>query len=273
MISFLWDDLAFLANRELSSSAPNASSYTPTSAMVPQEEYARCQMCPKKCGVNRVLHAHPTCGDYQLRVASAGLSFGDEPEIRGSGVIMLSGCPLRCPSCHNPEMVASGAPTTIKELEQIILGLANQGARNIQFLSPTVHFPALRVALKRLKAAGFPLPIVLKSSGYETVGELRKLRGLVDIYLPDLKFGGCSSWGARAGVKDYFAIAKLAVAEMILQVGALKFDECGRATRGVLVRHVLAPLPFEERAEILAFLRALPPGVGTSVLDTFQVLE
>jgi putative pyruvate formate lyase activating enzyme len=273
VISFLWHDLSFLAEREgltVSTAGPASPAQVDSHSTA---EYERCRLCPKKCGVNRVLHAHPTCGDHQLRVANSGISFGDEPSIRGSGTIMLSGCPLRCPSCHNPEMVASGTPTSVAELVKLMHELAANGANNIQILSPTVHFPALRVALGVIKRERFPLPIVLKSSGYESVEELKKLEGLVDIYLPDLKFGSCSAWGARAGVKDYFSVAREAIDEMIRQVGPLKTGPEGRAIRGVLVRHVLAPIPGPERAEILAFLGSLAEGVGTSVLDTFQVLE
>ncbi|MCM2322792.1 MAG: hypothetical protein NDJ90_05985 [Oligoflexia bacterium] len=282
-ISFLWSDLA----DGLGVSAPaqvggcGFGEAPPAPVEFPMEEYRVCRLCPKGCGFDRVSQAQPRCGDYQLRVATAGLTLGDEPEIRGtrgSGAIMLSGCPLRCPSCHNPEMVAEGVPYSLEAFVELAEGLAAEGAHNLQLLSPTVHLPALRVALALLRARGFPIPIALKSSGYESVSELRALEGLVDLYIPDLKFGPESDRAARAGMpllgdRSYFETARAAIAEMIHQVGPLVLDPAGLAVRGVLVRHVRAPLPATEREAILAYLDSLPAGVGRSILDNFVEFE
>lgn len=276
-VSFLWDDLEPLKNP----SAPPvaATNSTPPSRRAlafPKSEYRHCKLCPKQCGFDRTRARHKTCGDYRLRVAAVGLSLGDEPEVRGergSGVIMLSGCPLKCPSCHNPEMVADGTAVSIDEFSGMVYDLLARGAHNIQILSPTVHMPALRVVLAELKASGFPLPIILKSSGYESIEELRKLDGLVDVYLPDFKFGSCSPWSTRAGVRDYFDITRHAIAEMFRQVGALLRNADGTIRRGVLVRHVRAPLPPHERHEIESFLASLPNGIGVSYSDNFVNLE
>lgn len=276
-VSFLWDDLEPLRN---SPAPPSAATLRAPSARralaLPTDEYRRCRMCPKQCGFDRTRARHKTCGDYRLRVAAAGLSLGDEPEVRGergSGAIMLSGCPLKCPSCHNPEMVADGAPVSINEFLEIVDNLLSRGAHNIQILSPTVHLPALRIALAELKATGFPLPIILKSSGYESIEELRKLDGLVDVYLPDFKFGSCSAWGVRAGVRDYFDVASGVIAEMFRQVGALRKAPNGTLCRGVLVRHVRPPLPPQECREIESFLAHLPSGIGISYSEDFVSLE
>jgi putative pyruvate formate lyase activating enzyme len=133
-----------------------------------------------------------------------------------------------------------------------------------------VHFPALRQLLQALKSSQFPLPIVLKSSGYENVEEIQKLSGLVDIYLPDLKFGNISSWAVRAGVRNYFNKAQEAIAEMIRQVGEPHYEN-GILKRGVLVRHVEAPLPEAEKREIHAYLEALPAEI--SLVPHFVNLE
>lgn len=278
-ISFLWDDLRDLAGLD-PRPAPlqdGPSWRAPYGALAMESaEYAECRLCPKACGFDRNAKAHPRCGDSLLRVSNSGLTLGDEPAIRGtrgSGAIMLAGCPLKCPSCHNPEMVATGTPTTGEAFLRICEDLLAQGAHNVQILSPTVHLPALRVALAALKLHGFPLPIVLKSSGFESVAELRKLEGLVDIYLPDLKFGSCSAWAVRAGVRSYFAVAKEAIDEMIRQVGPLQMDAAGLATSGVLVRHVEAPLPAGEKAELRAYLAGLSGRASVSFLDTFVNLE
>jgi putative pyruvate formate lyase activating enzyme len=280
-ISFLWDDIASLARagKELPQKHPAASANSHPrlpDLEFPQSEYISCRLCPKQCGFNRHHLTHRSCGDSKLRVATYGLTQGDEPAIRGtrgSGAIMLSGCPLHCPSCHNPEMVRQGAETSIQDFIDICFSMRNDGAHNLQILSPTVHFPALRAALEHLKNSGFELPVIFKSSGYERVEELSKFDGLVDIYLPDLKFGTTSAWAARAGVKDYFTVAQAAIAEMIRQAGPLLTGPDGIATRGVLVRHVKAPLPEPEWREIDAFLSSLPPGVGVSVQNNFVSLE
>lgn len=283
-ISFFWDDLAdlpltFGKRSDRGTDFPvkafsRAGETAIESLSFPKSEYEKCQLCPKSCGWNRTQRAHPSCGDYHLRVATYGLTLGDEPEIkgkRGSGALMLSGCPLRCPSCHNPEMVKHGTSYSIKEFCDLAFSLVEQGAHNIQILSPTVHFPALRVALEELKKIRFPLPIILKSSGFERIEELKKFDHLVDIYLPDFKFGSCSSWATRARARNYFRVAQAAIHEMIRQVGPLQLDSQGIAQRGVLVRHVLSPLPPEEREEIQGFLHSL--NVPVSYLDNWVSLE
>jgi|GEM_PF-1834334 len=283
-ISFLWEDLRDLPrslNEKYVSAKPAfiLRNWNPTEFKSPDSllsEYEHCKLCPKECGFNRVKNKHPTCGDFELRVATFGISFGDEPEIRGtggSGAIMLSGCPLKCPSCHNPEKVADGTAINAQDFFSLCKKLYEDGAHNIQILSPTVHMPILRVLLRSLKSDSFPIPIVLKSSGYESVDQLRSLEGLVDIYLPDFKFGQCSQWSQRAGVKNYFEVAVAALHEMARQVGALEVDDQGVATKGVLVRHVQAPLPSAEKTQIRNFLNQLPEGIRVSYQDNFVSLE
>jgi putative pyruvate formate lyase activating enzyme len=265
-ISFLWDDLYSLTCLE-----KETCDIRPVHWKIPEvlnfedkTEYKKCSLCPKECGFDRVRYAHPSCGDSKLRVSNVGISFGDEPLVHGlggSGCIMLSGCPLTCPSCHNPEKVSHGKETTTLEFLRICQGLLENGAENIQILSPTVHIPVLINNLKILKEAKFPLPIIMKSSGYESVVQIKKFDGLVDFWLPDFKFGPCSEWGKKAGVSDYFEMAKESLKVMVEQVGI----------ENVLVRHVLAPLPEREREIILDFLNA--SGLSFSLSDTFVVLE
>lgn len=255
-ISFLWDDLRELVGeRPGESTALDAWAAPTVTGDFRLDEYQSCTLCPKECGFNRNRYVHPSCGDSKLRVSNTGISFGDEDIIkgqRGSGIIMLSGCPLTCPSCHNPEKVNSGRETTLQEFLDLCEALAHEGAENLQILSPTVHFPALRVALKILKDTHFPLPIIFKSSGYESVGELQKLQGLVDFYLPDFKFGPCSGRAERSGAKDYFEKTKAAVEEMIRQVG----------TDNVLIRHLKVPMSEREAALLNEVLRSFQTRVS-----------
>lgn len=265
-ISFLWDDLYPLTGIEKSAPALQSSIWQiPT---VPNfsdnSEYQNCFLCPKECGFNRNRYSHPSCGDSAFRVSNVGISFGDEDSIRGmggSGCIMLSGCPLTCPSCHNPEKVAHGKKTSTMEFLAICQGLLENGAENIQILSPTVHIPALVYNLRILKEAKFPLPIIMKSSGYESVDQLKRFVGLVDFWLPDFKFGPCSEWGKKAGVNDYFEQAKISLKAMAEIVGI----------HNLLVRHVLAPLPKPEREAILEYLES--SDLNYSISDSFVELE
>lgn len=265
-ISFLWDDLYSLTGFEkgTSQSRPMSWKIPENFKFEDKSEYKNCNLCPKQCGFDRVRYSHPSCGDSEFRVSNVGISFGDESEIHGmggSGCIMLSGCPLTCPSCHNPEKVSHGKKTTTEEFLLICQGLLENGAENIQILSPTVHIPALVYNLRVLKESNFPLPIVMKSSGYESVEQIKRFDGLVDFWLPDFKFGPCSSWGKKAGVSDYFEQARNSLEAMRQQVGI----------ENVLVRHVLAPLPENERNMILDFLEGT--GLKISVSDTFVELE
>ncbi len=271
-ISFLWDDLRSLKDPGSGAdlpppSVPRGRRRRVLNPDVDKREYRTCRLCPKACGFDRLAARHPTCGDHRLRIATAGRSFGDEPELAGesgSGVLMLSGCPLRCPSCCNHEMVADGTVLSLEETVDLAWRLRDEGAHNLQILSPTAHLPALLALARALKDAAFDIPIVFKSSGYERIEWLRRFATLVDVYVPDVKFGPDSAWAGQAGAADYFLVAKRTVAEMIRQVGPLRLDDQGLAVKGVVVRHLCAPLPPAERRAIDAYLETLPQGVRIS---------
>lgn len=187
----------------------------------------------------------------------------------------MSGCPLTCPSCINPEKVQQGGTeTSIEEFLLMCESLYHRGASNIQILSPTVHLPKLITALRILKHQNFPLPLIFKSSGYEKVSELKKFEGLVDIYLPDFKFSSSCFWKSQAGVNDYHEVFIKCLQEMFRQVGPAKKNELGLLTRGVLIRHVNNPyLEESEKKEMLSFLQNLSQGIQVSYLDNFVVLD
>jgi putative pyruvate formate lyase activating enzyme len=255
--SFLWDDFTDFTKLDIKKiNAKNVLRKVPN-LIHPKEEYQDCRMCPKNCGVNRAKVSHPLCGDHELRISTYGCSFGDEDCIvglGGSGAIMLGGCPLTCYSCHNPEMVRESKASDINDFVSICYELLDEGAENIQILSPTVHLPALKVVLSFLKNECFPLPIIFKSSGYESVEELKKLNGLIDIYLPDIKFGSHSSLAKSARANDYFEVFRNSLNEMISQVGKYELNRKNVLQKGVLVRHVNAPISSQEKLEINALL-------------------
>jgi putative pyruvate formate lyase activating enzyme len=274
-ISFLWDDYgdASIPIRELLFDPPKIST---DAELGTHDSYSSCQMCPKECGFNRIKAPHPRCGDEKIQLGTWGITFGDEPEIvgkGGSGAILFSHCPLHCPSCHNPEMVSKGYKISLNEIIEICYKLYADGAENIQFLSPTVHMAKLELILRALKGNQFPLPIVFKSSGAENIQFLKRLEGLVDIYLPDFKYGSNSQFAKRARVPHYFEEAKETIKEMVRQVGTPRMNSDGTMVNGVLIRHVMAPLPLEERTEILNFFNSLGNSCKISVTDNFVNLE
>jgi putative pyruvate formate lyase activating enzyme len=243
-----------------------------------KSEYANCIMCPKQCGFDRVKSVHPNCGDWELRVSNFGISFGDEKEISaggGSGLLFLSGCPLTCPSCINGEKVRSdNTIVTIRDFLQMIEKLYQMGANNIQILSPSVHLSQLHLILTLLKEYSFPLPIIFKSSGYESAQELEKFNGLVDIYIPDYKFSTSCYWKKQAGANDYHEVFLECLKEMYKQVGGVIKNENGIIQKGVIIRHVKNPyLEENESLAIEQFLGNQPKDIVISIQDNFVVLD
>jgi putative pyruvate formate lyase activating enzyme len=243
-----------------------------------KEEYSSCNLCPKTCGFDRVKQSHPLCGDWNLKVSNYGVSFGDEAVLSnggGSGVIFISGCHLTCPSCINPEKVRSdNSIVSVQEFLNIAEMLYLKGVNNIQILSPTINLPHIRHVLNLLKKYHFPLPIVLKSSGYESIEEIKKLKGLVDIYVPDYKFQSSHFWTTKSGARDYHNIFIPCLEEMYHQVGEAKFNQEGNIEKGVIIRHVKNPyLSSIENDSIDKFLNSQKKDIVISILNNFVVLD
>lgn len=241
-------------------------------------EYENCTICPKECGFDRVNDIHQNCGDWNLKVSNFGISFGDEIEISnggGSGVIFLNGCPLTCPSCINEEKVRdTKSSTSIINFLKMCESLYLKGANNIQILSPSVSLPHVRTILKILKELNFPLPVALKSSGYESLSELIKLEGLVDIYIPDYKFSKNNFWQKESGAEKYHEVFLRCIKEMHRQTGNVISNDKNIITRGVMVRHVLNPYIDEKEKKIIdRFLKSLDKGIHISILDNFVKLD
>lgn len=243
-----------------------------------KNEYQNCLLCPKECGYDRVKNAHPNCGDWELKISNFGISFGDEKEISnggGSGVLFLNGCPLTCPSCINEEKVRDNTSmTSIEACLKMCESLYQKGANNIQILSPSVSLPHLRTILQLLKNLSFPLPIILKSSGHESLKELKKLEGLVDIYIPDYKFSTSRFWEKESGANRYHETFIECLEEMYRQVGSTQKNEKDIITKGVMIRHVLNPfLKADEKKIISEFLSAQKKDIHVSILDNFVILD
>jgi len=225
----------------------------------------KCTLCPRACGIERNTKAHGFCGvDDTLRIARAALHAWEEPVISGkcgSGTVFFSGCNLRCVFCQNHAVSheALGRPVTEEELADVFLSLQEAGAHNINLVTPSHYAHVLRRVLEAVKPR-LSIPVVWNSGGYETVETLRTLEGLVDIYLPDVKYYSSELSAAYSAASDYFPVAMEALAEMLRQQPDCTLDEHGLLTRGTVVRHLILP---GCREDSIALLRSLAERFGT----------
>lgn len=206
-----------------------------------------CDLCPHECGVNRIKGETGVCGVALLpKIASANVHTGEEPPIsgtKGSGTIFLTGCSLRCRFCQNfpISQLGNGTELTTGALAERMLRLQRQGGHNINFVTATHFMPQILAALWLAIPQGFRLPIVWNSSGYEKADMLRLLDGVVDIYLPDMKYSDDATAERLSSAPGYREINRIAVTEMLRQVGHLQLDEEGLATNGLIIRHLVLP--------------------------------
>lgn len=208
---------------------------------------AACDLCPHDCGVNRIKGERGICGaGLKPKIASANVHRGEEPPIsgtKGSGTIFLSGCSLKCVFCQNfpISQLGNGEEVSTKELAKRMLRLQLQGVHNINFVTPTHFMPQILAALWLAVPQGFSLPLVWNTSGYEKVDALQLLDGVVDIYLPDMKYSDDVHSSGVSSAPGYRDRNRAAVMEMLRQVGQLRIDENEIAVRGLIVRHLVLP--------------------------------
>lgn len=220
----------------------------------------RCDLCPHGCGVNRLAGKTGVCrAGARPAIASANLHQGEEPPIsgtRGSGTIFLTGCSLHCRFCQNfpISQLGNGNDLSTVELAGKFIRLQALGAHNINFVTPTHFLPQILASLFLAVPKGFRLPIVWNSSGYERVDALRLLEGIVDIFLPDMKYAADDQAVRYSAAPGYREINRAAVKEMLRQVGHLELDEDGVAVRGVIIRHLVLPCGSAGSRETLAWI-------------------
>ena len=224
------------------------------------EELSACYACPRDCGVDRLADKTATCktGRY-ARVASYFPHRGEEDCLRGSrgsGTIFFGWCNLRCVFCQNFDISQqpAGDEAPPERLAEMMLELQVQGCHNINFVTPEHVVPQILEALPLAVEAGLRLPLVYNTSGYDALGSLRLLDGVIDIYMPDFKMWDPALSLKYLKAKDYPEAARRAIREMYRQVGDLVFDGHGLARRGLLVRHLVMPGGVAGSAEILRFL-------------------
>ncbi|MBT1071579.1 radical SAM protein [Pelotalea chapellei] len=215
-----------------------------------REAYRRletCDLCPHDCGVNRIKGERGLCGaGLKPKIASANVHTGEEPPIsgtHGSGTIFLSGCSLKCRFCQNfpISQLGNGEEVSTAALAVRMMKLQHQGVHNINFVTPTHFLPQILAALWLAIPQGFRLPLVWNSSGYERVDALKLLHGVVDIYLPDMKYVNDAVALRLSYIKGYREANLLAVKEMLRQVGHLQTDAKEIAVKGLIIRHLVLP--------------------------------
>ena len=221
---------------------------------------ACCNLCPRCCGVDRLSDQMGFCRTgRRARVASYAPHFGEEDCLvgrAGSGTIFFSGCNLSCLFCQNHDISQqdAGRAVSAEELSRMMLALQDCGCHNINFVTPTHVVPQILEALALAREGGLHLPLVYNCGGYESVETLRLLEGVIDIYMPDAKYGQDGPALKYSGAPDYVGRMKAALKEMHRQVGDLALDEAGIARRGLLVRHLVLPEGMAGTAEVVRFI-------------------
>ncbi len=234
-----------------------------------------CDFCPRRCRVDRAAGELGVCGCPHLpRVAHASLHYWEEPCLsgtRGSGTVFFGGCNCRCVFCQNHDISTQpvGRPHTPAELAQVFLDQQRRGAHNVNLVSPTQYSGPVAEALGLARGRGLVIPVVYNCNGYETVEGLRRLEGLVDVFLPDLKYHDDALARRYSNAPGYFEAATAALAEMDRQVGKAAFDAGGLMTRGVLVRHLVLPGQAADSARLLRWLAANLPRTHLSLMAQY----
>jgi putative pyruvate formate lyase activating enzyme len=219
-----------------------------------------CCVCPRECHVNRLAGETGFCGMGALpMLSSANPHFGEEEPLvgtGGSGTIFLTSCNLKCLFCQNYEIShrMEGQEVDIPTFGGLMLGLQRLGCHNINFVTPSHFVPQILDAVLWAAENGLRVPLVYNSGGYDSVETLRLLDGIVDIYMPDLKFMDTEICRDLMGAPDYPETARNAILEMHRQVGDLEVDEQGIAVRGLLVRHLVMPDDLAGTREAMRFL-------------------
>jgi len=234
-----------------------------------------CHVCPWHCGINRFHENSGQCHTgYLPKIASYTLHHGEEPPLsgtRGSGTIFFSGCSLSCCFCQNYPIsqYGNGNEVSIETVAHYMLELQEKGAHNINLVTPTHFVPQIVKALSIAKERGLSIPIVYNTGGYDRVEVIRLLDGIVDIYLPDMKYGSDENALHYSGVKGYTSINQQAIREMYRQVGELAYNNKGIAQRGLIIRHLVLPHNLSSTERVLEFIADLSPTISISLMGQY----
>lgn len=232
----------------------------------------KCSVCPRNCMSDRREKTGFCSVGEKIKVARAAPHFWEEPCLsgeKGSGTVFFSGCNLGCVFCQNYGLSheAFGKEVNEKELMKIFDELIKKGVHNLNLVTPTHYAPMLAKVLKEYKS---PVPVIWNSSGYEKAETLKMLEGLVDIYLPDLKYFDSAPALKYSGAGDYFEYASSAILEMQRQVGMVKLDSNGIAESGLIIRHMVLPGNISQAVKVFSWVREnLPEDTYISVMHQY----
>jgi putative pyruvate formate lyase activating enzyme len=219
-----------------------------------------CRLCPRECAVDRLRDERGTCGvGRNAVVSSAHPHFGEESPLvgsKGSGTIFFSGCNLKCLFCQNYEISqdCTGTTAPCERLAAVMLRIQEMGCHNLNLVSPTHVIPQILESLEAAAGEGFRLPVVYNTGGYDSIDAIRLLDGIVDIYMPDIKYLSAEAAREYSNAADYPEVIRSVVIEMHRQVGDLEISPEGIAVRGLLVRHLVMPGWLEDTGRIVRFL-------------------
>lgn len=239
-----------------------------------------CELCPRRCRVNRFEGERGFCAaPGELVISSIFPHHGEEPPLSGtggSGTVFFTHCTLKCVFCQNYQISheQEGRTFSVEELAQKLLGLQEQGCHNINLVTATHFLPWVVRALQKASVSGLTLPVVYNCGGYELVETIDLLKDIVDIWLPDMKYGRNELARLYSKASDYVEINQAAIRSMFRQVGPLRCDETGIAQRGLCIRHLVLPNEQSGSREVLAFLKNTfdPTDITVSLMAQYRPL-
>jgi len=237
-----------------------------------------CVLCGRHCHVDRLksLRGSACRTGERVAVASFGPHHGEENVLRGShgsGAIFFAGCNLHCVFCQNADISQNraGSEVEAEELASMMLVLEERGCHNVNLVSPSHAIAQILAAVAIAAARGLRLPLVYNSGGYDSLEGLALLDGVVDVYMPDMKYGDSKTARAYSRVRNYVAVNRAAVLEMHRQVGTLVLDENGIAVRGLLVRHLVLPGGLANSGQVFRFLAEdVSSDTWVNVMDQYR---
>lgn len=242
-----------------------------------KEKLKNCELCPRKCRVNRYSEKGTYCKTgINPVVSSFGPHFGEESPLvgtSGSGTIFFTFCNLRCVFCQNYEIsqIGIGEEVNTTVLARMMISLQERGCHNINFVTPTHVVPQIVEALLFAVEDGLRIPLVYNSGGYDSEDTIRLLDGIFDIYMPDIKYSDDRNAKKYSCAPGYFEFAKKAIKEMHRQVGDLQISDDGIAMRGLLIRHLVLPEGIAGTGEIMRFLaKEISPHTYVNVMDQYR---
>ena len=240
-----------------------------------KENIAECRTCPRACGANRAAGTTGAChAPAEILLSRASLHLWEEPCLsgtRGAGTVFFVGCPLGCVYCQNGAIAGGQGGIAVDDgrFVDILLSLEAKGAHNIDLVTPTHYAHRLTTLIPKVRRAGLTIPIVYNTGGYESVETLRRLEGLVDIYLPDFKYADPDLAARYSHAPDYPEVARAALEEMVRQCPTPILDEDGIMRRGVIVRHLMLPGAYRNSHDVVKYLATYGDRIYISLMNQY----